>query len=153
MPVLRRLPCTVVLRLSIIRGKADWDSIAQLRELIPDVPILGNGDIFSAEDAVRMVEQTGVDGVVIGRGCQGRPWLFGDLQNAFEGSSERIRPTLTEVSDMIYRHAELLVETFGDETRGLREIRKHVAWYFKGYPVGGELAREDGSGARPGDVP
>lgn len=120
-------------------GKADWDSIAQLRELIPDVPILGNGDIFSAEDAVRMVEQTGVDGVVIGRGCQGRPWLFGDLQNAFEGSSERIRPTLTEVSDMIYRHAELLVETFGDETRGLREIRKHVAWYFKGYPVGGEL--------------
>ena len=66
-------------------GKADWDSIAQLRELIPDVPILGSGDIFSAEDAVRMVEQTGVDGVVIGRGCQGRPWLFGDLQNAFEG--------------------------------------------------------------------
>lgn len=120
-------------------GKADWDSIAQLREAIPDVPILGNGDIFSAEDAVAMVEQTGVDGVVIGRGCQGRPWLFGDLQNAFEGSAERYRPGVTEVADMIYRHAELLVETFGDEHRGLREIRKHVAWYFKGYPVGGEL--------------
>jgi putative tRNA-dihydrouridine synthase len=100
---------------------------------------LGNGDIFAAEDAVRMVEQTGVDGVVIGRGCQGRPWLFGDLQNAFEGSSERIRPTLSEVAAMIYRHAELLVETFADEYKGLREIRKHVAWYFKGYPVGGEL--------------
>ena len=120
-------------------GTADWDSIAQLREAIPDVPILGNGDIFAAEDAVRMIEQTGVDGVVIGRGCQGRPWLFGDLQNAFEGSTERIRPTLSEVAAMIYRHAELLVETFADEYKGLREIRKHVAWYFKGYPVGGEL--------------
>ena len=65
--------------------------------------------------------------------------LFGDLQNAFEGIAERHRPGVTEVADMIYRHAELLVETFGDEHRGLREIRKHVAWYFKGYPVGGEL--------------
>ncbi|WP_237218630.1 tRNA dihydrouridine synthase DusB [Rothia nasimurium] len=120
-------------------GKADWDSIARLREAIPDVPILGNGDIFSAEDAIAMVEQTGVDGIVVGRGCQGRPWLFGDLQNAFEGSEERHRPSVSEVADMIYRHAELLVETFGDETRGLREIRKHVAWYFHGYPVGGKL--------------
>ncbi|MFC6353274.1 tRNA dihydrouridine synthase DusB [Rothia nasimurium] len=120
-------------------GKADWGSIARLREAIPDVPILGNGDIFSAEDAIAMVEQTGVDGIVVGRGCQGRPWLFGDLQNAFEGSEERHRPSVSEVADMIYRHAELLVETFGDETRGLREIRKHVAWYFHGYPVGGKL--------------
>lgn len=120
-------------------GKADWSSIARLREAIPDVPILGNGDIFSAEDAIAMVEQTGVDGIVVGRGCQGRPWLFGDLQNAFEGSEERHRPSVSEVADMIYRHAELLVETFGDETRGVREIRKHVAWYFHGYPVGGKL--------------
>lgn len=120
-------------------GRADWGSIARLRESIPDLPILGNGDIFSAEDAVAMVEQTGVDGVVIGRGCQGRPWLFGDLQKAFEGSEVRYRPTLSEVADMIYRHAELLVETFGDEIRGMREVRKHVAWYFKGYPVGGDL--------------
>ncbi|MGV3102551.1 tRNA dihydrouridine synthase DusB [Rothia sp. 32237D007AR] len=120
-------------------GKADWGSIARLREAIPDVPILGNGDIFSAEDAIAMVEQTGVDGIVVGRGCQGRPWLFGDLQNAFEGSEERHRPSVSEVADMIYRHAELLVETFGDESRGLREIRKHVAWYFHGYPVGGKL--------------
>lgn len=120
-------------------GKADWNAIAQLRETIPDVPILGNGDIFAAEDAIDMVEQTGVDGVVIGRGCQGRPWLFGDLQNAFEGSEERFRPGVSEVADMIYRHAELLVDTFGDELKGLREIRKHVAWYFHGYPVGGQL--------------
>ncbi|WP_240333914.1 tRNA dihydrouridine synthase DusB [Rothia sp. ZJ932] len=120
-------------------GKADWNAIAELREAIPDVPILGNGDIFAAEDAIDMVEQTGIDGVVIGRGCQGRPWLFGDLQNAFEGSEERHRPGVSEVADMIYRHAELLVETFGDELKGLREIRKHVAWYFHGYPVGGQL--------------
>ena len=123
-------------------GHADWNSIAELREAIPDVPILGNGDIFSAEDAIAMVEQTGIDGIVVGRGCQGRPWLFGDLQNAFEGSSERIKPTVSEVADMIYRHAELLVETFGDEIKGLREIRKHVSWYFHGYPVGGDLRRK-----------
>ncbi|MDN5605719.1 tRNA dihydrouridine synthase DusB [Rothia sp. HC945] len=120
-------------------GQADWDSIAELREAVPDVPVLGNGDIWSAEDAARMVEQTGVDGVVIGRGCQGRPWLFGDLQAAFEGRDDRFRPGVAEVIKIIYRHAELLVETFGEERRGMREIRKHIAWYFKGYPVGGEL--------------
>lgn len=120
-------------------GQADWDAIAELREAVPDIPVLGNGDIWSAEDAARMVEQTGVDGVVIGRGCQGRPWLFGDLQNAFEGSQERFRPGVAEVAEIIHRHAQLLVETFGDESRGMREIRKHIAWYFKGYPVGGKL--------------
>jgi nifR3 family TIM-barrel protein len=120
-------------------GQADWDAIAELREAIPDVPVLGNGDIWSAEDAARMVEQTGVDGVVIGRGCQGRPWLFGDLQAAFEGRPERYRPGVARVAEIIYRHAQMLVETFGDEHRGVREIRKHIAWYFKGYPVGGEL--------------
>ncbi|WP_298582449.1 tRNA dihydrouridine synthase DusB [uncultured Kocuria sp.] len=120
-------------------GTADWDAIARLREALPDVPVLGNGDIWSAEDAVRMVEQTGVDGVVVGRGCQGRPWLFGDLQAAFEGRPDRFRPGVDQVARTIYRHAELLVETFGDEAKGLREIRKHVAWYFKGYPVGGAL--------------
>ncbi|HRO94420.1 MULTISPECIES: tRNA dihydrouridine synthase DusB [Micrococcaceae] len=121
-------------------GTADWDSIARLREALPDIPVLGNGDIWSAEDAIAMVRRTGVDGVVIGRGCQGRPWLFGDLQNAFEGSDERFRPGLATVADTFYRHAELLVDTFGgDEDKALRDIRKHVAWYFKGYQVGGEL--------------
>lgn len=120
-------------------GKADWNAIAELREALPDIPVLGNGDIWSAEDAVRMVRQTGVDGVVIGRGCQGRPWLFGDLMNAFEGSSARYRPGLGQVADTVYRHAELLVETFGSEMMGLRDIRKHMAWYFKGYVVGGDL--------------
>jgi len=120
-------------------GKADWDAIARLREALPDVPVLGNGDIWSAEDAVAMVRQTGVDGVVVGRGCQGRPWLFGDLMAAFEGSDARHTPGLAEVSAAVYRHAELLVDTFDDENKALRDIRKHMAWYFKGYVVGGEL--------------
>ncbi|PYI38261.1 tRNA dihydrouridine synthase DusB [Arthrobacter psychrolactophilus] len=120
-------------------GQADWDSIARLREALPDVPVLGNGDIWSAEDAIAMVRQTGVDGVVVGRGCQGRPWLFGDLMNAFEGSDERHKPGMAEVSAAVYRHAELLVDTFDDENKALRDIRKHMAWYFKGYVVGGEL--------------
>lgn len=120
-------------------GKADWSAIAELREALPDIPVLGNGDIWSAEDAIAMVRETGVDGVVIGRGCQGRPWLFGDLQAAFEGSDLRHRPGLKEVSDSVYRHAELLVETFGGEMMALRDIRKHMAWYFKGYVVGGDL--------------
>ncbi len=120
-------------------GKADWSAIARLREALPDIPVLGNGDIWSAEDAMRMVHETGVDGVVIGRGCQGRPWLFGDLAAAFEGSSERHRPGLGEVAVSVYRHALLLIDTFGDESKALRDIRKHMAWYFKGYVVGGDL--------------
>lgn len=120
-------------------GQADWNAIATLREALPDVPVLGNGDIWSAEDAMDMVEQTGVDGVVIGRGCQGRPWLFGDLMAAFEGSQRRYRPDLGTVANAVYRHAELLVETFGEEQKALRDIRKHMAWYFKGYVVGSEL--------------
>ena len=139
-------------------GLLGRESVLELLRVGYDVRVLQRGDsgiaallpdsIRSRFEQVRgditnekVVDEamTGVDGVVIGRGCQGRPWLFGDLQNAFEGSPERVRPTLSEVADMIYRHAELLVETFSDETRGLREIRKHVAWYFKGYPVGGEL--------------
>ncbi|GAB2904619.1 tRNA dihydrouridine synthase DusB [Neomicrococcus lactis] len=120
-------------------GTADWSAIAALREALPDMPVLGNGDIWSAEDAVRMVRETGVDGVVIGRGCQGRPWLFGDLQAAFEGRDDRYTPGLAKVAETFYRHAELLVDYFGDELQALRDIRKHVAWYFKGYQVGGDL--------------
>jgi hypothetical protein len=87
-----------------------------------------------------MVRETGVDGVVVGRGCQGRPWLFGDLMAAFEGSDKRHKPALRQVAEGVYRHAELMVETFGnDEGKALREIRKHMAWYFKGYVVGSEL--------------
>ncbi|MFM1784352.1 MAG: tRNA dihydrouridine synthase DusB [Actinomycetota bacterium] len=128
-------------------GEADWGSIAQLRESLPDVQVLGNGDIWSAADAVRMMQTTGVDGVVVGRGCLGRPWLFQDLQTAIEKylagdmnpEVEIVAPTLGEVAKAFRRHAELLVEFFEDEQRACRDIRKHVAWYFKGYPVGGEM--------------
>ena len=121
-------------------GHADWDAIATLKEEISSIPVLGNGDIWSAEDALAMVEQSGCDGVVVGRGCLGKPWLFGDLAAAFRGESERFRPSLAEVASAFRRHAELLVDFFGgDELRACRDIRKHVAWYFKGYAVGGDL--------------
>ncbi|WP_231599683.1 MULTISPECIES: tRNA dihydrouridine synthase DusB [unclassified Salinibacterium] len=120
-------------------GHADWSAIEKLKNTITDTPILGNGDIWSAADALRMVDETGCDGVVVGRGCLGRPWLFGDLAAAFRGESLKAEPTLGEVAIAFKRHAELLVEFFGDEDRACRDIRKHVAWYFKGYAVGGEL--------------
>lgn len=119
-------------------GEADWSRIAELKRAV-DIPVLGNGDIWEAEDALRMMAETGCDGVVIGRGCLGRPWLFGDLAAAFAGATDRKRPTLGQVGLMILRHAELLYGYFGD--RGLVDLRKHMAWYFKGYPVG-ELRRE-----------
>ncbi|WP_456285209.1 tRNA dihydrouridine synthase DusB [Microbacterium sp. JZ101] len=158
-------------------GHADWSAIAKLKEAVTSIPVLGNGDIWSADDAVRMMDETGCDGVVVGRGCLGRPWLFGDLARAFgargysasgasgprslserseakhsasgasglRSLSERsetkreVDATLGFVAQAFRRHAELLVEFFDDEDRGCRDIRKHVAWYFKGYPVGGDL--------------
>ncbi|MDN4476473.1 tRNA dihydrouridine synthase DusB [Demequina sp. SYSU T00192] len=126
-------------------GNADWEAIARLKETVKSVPVLGNGDIWQAEDAVRMVEQTGCDGVVVGRGCMGRPWLFADLQAAFEGREDRVRPGLRMVADTIYRHGELMVAHFDDdEDKGMRELRKHMSWYLKGYPVGGEVRRSLG---------
>src|SRR5690625_2027318 len=123
-------------------GQAQWDAISRLREVVTEVPLLGNGDIWTAEDAMRMVAQTGCDGVVVGRGCQGRPSLFFDLAAAFAGSDVRVRRGLNGVAAVVRRHAELLVDHFGDESRALRELRKHMAWYFKGYPVGSQLRRE-----------
>jgi nifR3 family TIM-barrel protein len=121
-------------------GHSDWSAIAKLKETITSVPVLGNGDIWSGADGVRMIEETGCDGVVVGRGCLGRPWLFGDLAAAFRGETDIARPTLGTVAATLRRHTELLVEFFdGDEDRACRDIRKHVSWYFKGYPVGGDL--------------
>ncbi|KAJ1681331.1 hypothetical protein LUZ63_023453 [Rhynchospora breviuscula] len=119
-------------------GTADWSAISALKQTVTSIPVLGNGDIWSADDAVRMMAETGCDGVVVGRGCLGRPWLFGDLARALgeEGAApaEPVDATLGFVAAAFRRHAELLVEFFEDEGRGCRDIRKHVAWYFKGYP-------------------
>jgi nifR3 family TIM-barrel protein len=125
-------------------GRAHWDAIAALKRAVSGVPILGNGDIWSARDALAMMEQTGCDGVVIGRGCQGRPWLFADLAAALSGSPHRVRPTLGEVAAIVLRHAELTVDHLGDEGTALRQMRHHMAWYFRGYPVGGEVRRQLG---------
>ena len=118
---------------------ADWRAITRLVDAL-EVPVLGNGDIWEAPDAVRMVEQTGCAGVVVGRGCLGRPWLFRDLQAAFAGRSVPPAPDLGEVADLLLEHAELLVDTYGPEV-GLRDLRKHTSWYLQGFPVGRPLRR------------
>jgi nifR3 family TIM-barrel protein len=120
-------------------GQASWEPLAELAGLL-DIPVLGNGDIWEAADAVRMVEQTGCAGVVVGRGCLGRPWLFGDLAAAFRGERQLNLPGLDQVAAAMYRHAELLADWLGEE-RGVTDFRKHVAWYLKGFSVGSELRR------------
>ncbi len=125
-------------------GTANWDAIAALKQAVTDIPVLGNGDIWSADDALAMVEHTGCDGIVVGRGCQGRPWLFTDLVAAFSGSPVRRRPGLREVAEVVREHAVLMVEHFGDEGKALRELRKHMAWYLKGYVVGGSVRQAFG---------
>jgi nifR3 family TIM-barrel protein len=123
-------------------GTADWDAISALVEHV-DIPVLGNGDIWEAADAVRMVEQTGAAGVVVGRGCLGRPWIFRDLAAAFSGAQVATLPVLGEVTAMMRRHAELLCQHMGEE-RGCKEFRKHVTWYLKGFAAGGEMRRSLG---------
>ena len=120
-------------------GTADWAPIARLVEGV-EIPVLGNGDIWEADDALRMVAETGAAGVVIGRGCLGRPWLFGDLAAAFAGTTRRTLPTLREVAAIMHRHAQLLGEEQG-ELHGCTDFRKHVAWYLKGFSVGSDTRR------------
>jgi nifR3 family TIM-barrel protein len=121
-------------------GSADWAAIAELKAAVATIPVLGNGDIWEAADAVRMVAETGCDGVVVGRGCLGRPWLFRDLADAFSGRPVAPSPLLGEVVEVLRAHARLLCELLGQEA-GCRDLRKHVGWYLTGYPVGGERRR------------
>lgn len=116
-------------------GEADWEAIARLKEAMTSVLVLGNGDIWTADDAVRMMETTGCDGVVVGRGCLGRPWLFRDLADVFAGREPQPPPNLGEVGEIMIRHAQLLVDHFGDHF-GIRLFRKHPSWYLKGFPAG-----------------
>lgn len=152
-------------------GTADWDAIAHLVEALEPTrtPVLGNGDIWTAADALRMVAQTGCSGVVVGRGCLGRPWLFAELAAAFGGSVAPTPPSLAGVALIMRRHASLLSEHFEDEFRACRDLRKHIAWYLKGFRVGNEirvglanvssftelddlLARLDGTQAFPNEI-
>lgn len=121
-------------------GTADWDQIALLKQQVRTIPVLGNGDIYDASDALAMMAATGCDGVVIGRGCLGRPWLFAELSAAFTGRPAPTPPRLGEVAEIIRRHGALLTAHFGED-KGMRDIRKHVAWYLHGFPAGSALRR------------
>ncbi len=135
-------------------GEADWSAIARLKEAVSTIPVFGNGDIFAATDALKMVEQTGCDGVVVGRGCLGRPWLFRELAAVFAGEPIPDGPTLGEVADVLRRHGELLVEHYRHfpdaaaaadaEFRGVRDLRKHMSWYLRGFPVGSQQRQRFG---------
>ena len=127
-------------------GKSDWSAISRLVDHLQPtgVPVLGNGDIWSGADGVRMMEETGCAGIVVGRGCLGRPWLFADLVAAFNGDATRKLPTLFEVREIMYRHGELIVDYFESEDRGCRDLRKHMAWYLKGFQVSSMLRRQFG---------
>ena len=127
-------------------GSADWSAIRTLKEAVTTIPVLGNGDIWTAQDAVEMMDQTGCDGVVVGRGCLGRPWLFRDLADTFAGRPIQEPPNLGEVGLTMIKHSQLLVDHFG-EHMGIRLFRKHPSWYLKGFPAGpmlrDEMARVD----------
>lgn len=112
-------------------GHADWDIIRQVKEAV-QIPVIGNGDLHTAEDVCRMKEQTGCDGFMIGRGAQGNPWIFEQILHKLETGENLPRPTVQEVTEMVLRHARLQVEIKGEYT-GMREIRKHAAWYTAGY--------------------
>jgi len=119
-------------------GESDWEAISELKARVTSIPVLGNGDVWEAQDALRMLRQTRCDGVVVGRGCLGRPWLFRDLADVFAGREPADPPRLGEIADIMLEHAELLAGLFG-EASGARAFRKHSAWYTKGFPGSARL--------------
>ena len=121
-------------------GKADWDIIRQVKEAV-SIPVIGNGDVSSGEDAERMVSETGCDGIMVGRAVQGNPWIFQELIHYEEAGEKLARPSVTEVREMMLRHAKLQMECKGDYT-AIREMRKHVAWYTAGFPNSARLRAE-----------
>jgi tRNA-dihydrouridine synthase len=119
-------------------GEARWEAIAALKEAVSSIPVLGNGDIWEAEDALRMMRITGCDGVVVGRGCLGRPWLFRDLADVFAGRDPENPPDLGEIADLMLEHARRLAGWFGEDP-GVRAFRKHATWYTKAFPGSARL--------------
>ncbi|HET9217815.1 MAG TPA: tRNA dihydrouridine synthase DusB [Terriglobia bacterium] len=122
----------------LYHGHADWEAIAKLKQSVRTIPVLGNGDIWEAEDALRMMRQTGCDGVIVGRGCLGRPWLFRDLADVFAGRAPSNPPDFGTVLEIMFRHARLMAEWFG-ERLGLVSFRRHASWYTKGFRMTSEL--------------
>ena len=118
---------------ALYSGQADWEAITRLKEAVTSIPVFGNGDIWEAWDALRMMRETGCDGVVVGRGCLGRPWLFRDLADVFSGREPENPPQFGEVRVVMLDHARRLVDWFG-ERLGLLSFRKHATWYTKGFP-------------------
>ena len=133
-------------------GTAQWDAIARLKETVTAVPVLGNGDIWAAQDAVAMMAATGCDGVVIGRGCLGRPWLFADLARVFTGGEAQGPPRLGTVVAMARRHLDLALAWYADDAAAIRRYRKHLRWYLQGYPVGAKAHRDAGLVETAADV-
>lgn len=133
-------------------GEANWDAIGELKQAVQTVPVLGNGDIWEASDAMAMVAHSGCDGVVIGRGCLGRPWLFADLVAAFNGEPIPESRTLGEVVDAMLEHAKMLCEHKNDYERGVIEFRKHASWYLTGYPVGPDVRRRAAQASSLGEL-
>ena len=123
-------------------GEADWDAIAELKAAVTRIPVLGNGDVWEAEDALRMMRLTGCDGVVVGRGCLGRPWLFRDLADVFAGRAAQDPPDFGGVVDVMLEHARLLVAWLGNEAAAMRAFRKHSSWYTKGFRGGAPLRQQ-----------
>jgi tRNA-dihydrouridine synthase len=132
-------------------GAADWDRIGELKAEVTSIPVLGNGDLWEASDALAMLSTTGCDGVVVGRGCLGRPWLFRDLADALAGRPVQPPPSLGEIVVMMRTHVELLVQAFGP-TAGVRQFRKHAGWYLTGFPVGPAVRRALGQADRLDEV-
>ena len=120
-------------------GKADWDVIKDVKKAVKS-PVIGNGDIFSAEDAKAMKEYTGCDGLMVARGARGNPWIFREIKEYLENGNVIDKPTINDIREMIIRHAKMLVNYKGEYT-GIREMRKHIAWYTAGLPHSAELRR------------
>jgi nifR3 family TIM-barrel protein len=123
-------------------GQARWDAIARLKQAVTRIPVLGNGDVWEAEDALRMMRETGCDGVIVGRGCLGRPWLFRDLADVFLGREPQDPPDFGVVVDTMLEHARLLHGWLGDEAAAMRSFRKHSSWYTKGFKGGSPLREQ-----------
>ena len=118
-------------------GKADWKIIKAVKESVK-VPVIGNGDVASGEDVIRIKKETGCDSVMIGRAAKGNPWLFSDIKEYLKSGNHMVRPTANEICDMMFRHAKLMIEYKGEFT-GIHEMRKHVAWYTQGMPNSAKL--------------